>query len=103
MLQKRDLTGRGATSLLWLSKFLFASCIPIFTPLIDDNSNPIAGSSENGNVVNDDITGYTNASVFQHLNSAITTPQQLREEVKTTLPSGVTSTDVDDLFGDYGY
>ncbi len=84
---------------------LFANHVPVgvYHDLVDDNSNSIPGAAENPLITNDDITGFTMSDIFQHLENDVTTPQQIREEIKTALPAGVTATDIDDLFGDYGY
>lgn len=83
--------------------------VAIFHDLIDDNSSSIVGSTENNAVTNDGntiaggVTGYTNAIMFSVLTSSTTNPTILREELKTVLPSGVTTANIDALFSDYGY
>ncbi len=71
--------------------------------LIDDNFNPLPGASENVNITNDDVTGYQNASIFTKMTSNISSPSNLRDQLKTVLPTGITGVDIDDLFSDYGW
>ena len=83
--------------------------VAIFHDLIDNNSSPIAGSEENWNVLNDGdsngggVRGYNNATIFSQLTSSVKEPVSLRENLKTILPLGVTTNDIDALFQDYGY
>lgn len=86
--------------------------VSVYQDLIDDNSAPIAGSTENiligasgsdGTLAGGGVTGFTNAIIFSHLTATTTTPIILRENLKSTLPSGTTGIAVDALFLDYGY
>ena len=48
-------------------------------------------------------TGYSILDIFQSLTPFVDTPEDLRNQIISNLPNGVTTTDVVDLFGDYGY
>ncbi len=83
--------------------------VAIFHDLIDDNSNAITGSSENSLVTNDGntsgggVTGYSNNTLFNEFDPSTINPVVYREKLKSILPSGITTANIDSLFSDYGF
>lgn len=77
--------------------------IGIYHDLIDDNFNPIPSSVENNAVTNDSIMGFENMVFFQLWSQNLSSPAQLREELKSNLPPSVTESQIDNLFSDYGF
>ena len=80
--------------------------VALHLDLIDDNSNPIFGSVENGNVrdtLGAAVSGYSNQTLFSILDNSITNPIQYREALKFTKPPSIFNNMIDSLFFDYNY
>lgn len=90
-----------------LERRMFASgFIPagLVHDLIDNNSSPILGSVENPAVTTTDIiSGFSHSSFFNRLNASILSPTQLRTPLSSVAPSGVTISQINSLFGSYGF
>ena len=87
-------------------RMFIASFIPagLVHDLIDNNSSPILGSVENSAVITTDIiSGFSHSLFFNRLNSSVLSPTQLRTPLSSVAPSGVTTSQINSLFGSYGF
>ena len=69
--------------------------------LIDFNQS--IGGFENSSILNDVIGGFSQADIFHQLDATILSPSDIKIPLVGIAPSGVTSEQINLLFGNYSY